>query len=400
MEQRPLDDDRVEPVGSEYQETRATPQSAGGFRLLIMQAVVALIVAFALIMFYGGNTFLTKSDFQTNIAPVTGDISALKASVLTLNQISTQVTQMNQTLNTLSQEMASLKSNLGNYATANQVNSLVSTGINPLQQSLNSLQNTVSKLPTSQPDLNPLKSQLDLLQKALDDLKGQVTVLQGKITATTAPPTITSFTPSSGAIGDSIVITGTNFANVLGVSFGGTSAASFTVNSATQITAVVGNGTTGVINVVTSGGSGASVSSLTFTGGSGTTTPTSGLVTVSYPTSAFPLLVSGSNAGNNFNITINNGLGKDIFNGQLQLTLQYIGLNPGDYTNQPLTASGVVWSPGSVGANSSLSIVGNTSLYISASGSKTLTVNFSIVAPSISGAYIKITAASFTGYTQ
>lgn len=55
-------------------------------------------------------------------------------------------------------------------------------------------------------------------------------------------PTITSFTPnnnSCGTVGTVVVITGTNFTGVTGVSFGGVPATVFTVNSATQITATV-----------------------------------------------------------------------------------------------------------------------------------------------------------------
>ncbi|MFM7251599.1 MAG: IPT/TIG domain-containing protein, partial [Ilumatobacteraceae bacterium] len=53
-------------------------------------------------------------------------------------------------------------------------------------------------------------------------------------------PTITSFTPMSGPTqgGTVVVITGTNFLGATGVKFGTRDAASFTVNSATQITAV------------------------------------------------------------------------------------------------------------------------------------------------------------------
>jgi uncharacterized delta-60 repeat protein len=79
-----------------------------------------------------------------------------------------------------------------------------------------------------------------------------------------APPTITSFTPSSGcASSTSVVITGTNFTGATAVSIGGTAVASFTVNSATQITATVGSGTTGLIVVTTPDGTGTSGSTFT-----------------------------------------------------------------------------------------------------------------------------------------
>jgi hypothetical protein len=62
-------------------------------------------------------------------------------------------------------------------------------------------------------------------------------------------PTITSFSPTSGATGASIVITGTNFTTATAVNFGGDAAASFVINSSTQITAIVDAGNSGSVAV-------------------------------------------------------------------------------------------------------------------------------------------------------
>jgi len=51
----------------------------------------------------------------------------------------------------------------------------------------------------------------------------------------TSVPSIGGFTPPQGAVGQSVVITGTNFTGATAVAFNGTSAA-FTVTSATRIT--------------------------------------------------------------------------------------------------------------------------------------------------------------------
>ena len=86
------------------------------------------------------------------------------------------------------------------------------------------------------------------------------------VTAPPAAPTITSFTPSSGAVGAQITITGTNFASVTSVKFNITLATSFTVDSATQIRATVPTGaTTGKISVTTAGGTATSVADFTVT---------------------------------------------------------------------------------------------------------------------------------------
>ncbi len=63
-------------------------------------------------------------------------------------------------------------------------------------------------------------------------------------------PTITSFAPTSGPVGTSVVITGTNFCGATTVLFNATAATTKTVNSGTQITALVPTGaTTGPIHV-------------------------------------------------------------------------------------------------------------------------------------------------------
>jgi hypothetical protein len=89
-------------------------------------------------------------------------------------------------------------------------------------------------------------------------------------------PTISSFTPTLGGTGTSVVITGTNFiSGATTVKFGGTDASSVTFNSATQITAVVGSGATGTVSVTTPGGT--AISSDTFT--VDTTPPSTAVVT-------------------------------------------------------------------------------------------------------------------------
>ena len=87
-------------------------------------------------------------------------------------------------------------------------------------------------------------------------------------------PTITSFAPTSGTAGASIIITGANLTGASAVSFGGTAAQSYQVNSAAQITAVVGAGTTGTISVTTPGGT-ATKDGFTFTTATSATSTTS-----------------------------------------------------------------------------------------------------------------------------
>lgn len=84
-------------------------------------------------------------------------------------------------------------------------------------------------------------------------------------TPTGTAPTISSFSPGSGAVGTSVTISGANFTGASAVRFNGT-AASYTVNSASQITATVPSGaTTGPISVVTASGTATSAGTFTVT---------------------------------------------------------------------------------------------------------------------------------------
>ena len=72
---------------------------------------------------------------------------------------------------------------------------------------------------------------------------------------TVLPPTISTFTPAIGPAGTTVLITGSYFTGITAVRFNGVDAASFTVNSATSITATVpATATTGTLAVVGTGG--------------------------------------------------------------------------------------------------------------------------------------------------
>ena len=87
-------------------------------------------------------------------------------------------------------------------------------------------------------------------------------VLAGLSLAAATTPTITSFTPTSGAAGTTVTLTGTNFTGATAVKFNGTVTSSYTVVSATLITAVAPTGvTTGKLSVTTAGGTNTSSSS-------------------------------------------------------------------------------------------------------------------------------------------
>jgi len=76
-------------------------------------------------------------------------------------------------------------------------------------------------------------------------------------------PTITSFAPTTAAVGTLISITGSNFNNTSAITLGGTPVTAFTVVSSTSIVAIVGNGSTGAVSLTTPGGT-ASLAGFTF----------------------------------------------------------------------------------------------------------------------------------------
>lgn len=81
-----------------------------------------------------------------------------------------------------------------------------------------------------------------------------------------AAPVITTFSPASGPVGTSVVISGTSFTGATAVTFNGKAAASFSVTSDTRITATVASGTTtGTIAVTTPVGTAASATNFIVT---------------------------------------------------------------------------------------------------------------------------------------
>ncbi|TAE31874.1 MAG: hypothetical protein EAZ92_02200, partial [Candidatus Kapaibacterium sp.] len=119
-------------------------------------------------------------------------------------------------------------------------------------------------------DGTPLAAQFSLLEGLTFNASGTLFLADAgnhnvrKITA--APPTISSFLPASAYPMQVVTVTGTNFAGTSQVQFGAVNAAWFTVDSPTQIRAVVPfTAVTSTISVIAPGGTATSGSSLTVT---------------------------------------------------------------------------------------------------------------------------------------
>ncbi len=116
------------------------------------------------------------------------------------------------------------------------------------------------------------------------------------ISAPLPPPTVSAIDPASGTTlgGTAVTITGTNFTGATGVTFGGTAATSFTVNSATRITATTPVHAAGAVDVAVTTPAGTA----TLTGGFTYVVPTPAITAVSPssgPTAGgTPVTITGS----------------------------------------------------------------------------------------------------------
>ncbi|HEY4149249.1 MAG TPA: IPT/TIG domain-containing protein [Chitinophagaceae bacterium] len=111
-------------------------------------------------------------------------------------------------------------------------------------------------------------------------------------------PAITSFAPAQAGPGQVVTINGSNFSGATGVDFGGIPATSFTIVSATRITAVVGAGASGNVTVTTPSGKGV-LSGFVHPGPSITS------ISPNYagPQSSTAITISGTNFNNLTSIT-------------------------------------------------------------------------------------------------
>jgi hypothetical protein len=118
-------------------------------------------------------------------------------------------------------------------------------------------------------------------------------------------PTVANVSPTSGGAGTTITIDGSNLTGATAVSIGGTPAASFQVESPTQITAVVPAGaTSGPISVSTPGRDATSPEDFAFIAREGSPHVTSITPSEGTTTGGTAVTITGSNFGLDANVTI------------------------------------------------------------------------------------------------
>lgn len=125
-------------------------------------------------------------------------------------------------------------------------------------------------------------------------------------------PVINSFTPANGTTGTSVIISGSHFTGTTSVKFGGIAASSFTVSNDSTITAIVGTGATGFIEVVNSSLGDTSLTGFTYipksTPAINIASSLSSFKTCSGISSTQNFAVSGSKLTSNVIITASNNL--------------------------------------------------------------------------------------------
>lgn len=101
-------------------------------------------------------------------------------------------------------------------------------------------------------------------QVTIRGLKGLLNTSDRFFIVKNAVPKVSSISPSTTGTGQTVTITGSGFTGATAVTLGGTAVTSFTVVSPTQITAVVGSGTSGNVAVTTPGGTTSQSVAFTF----------------------------------------------------------------------------------------------------------------------------------------
>ena len=170
--------------------------------------------------------------------------------------------------------------------------------------------------------------------------------LSVKVTGSTLVPSISGFSPASGITGSTVTITGSNLASASKVAVNGL-AATISLDTATQIKAIVPNGaSTGPISVTTAGGTGTSSSSFAATLSVTGFSPTSG---------GGGTLVTITGVGFNSSSTVK-------FNGTAAATVNHVSSTkltaavPAGATTGPITVTNTAAPTGTVRSASSYTV--------------------------------------------
>ena len=170
-------------------------------------------------------------------------------------------------------------------------------------------------------------------------------------------PVVSSFTPTSAALGNTVTITGTNFTGASAVSFGGVPAVSFIVLSSTQISAVVPATVAGPVSV-TKGGQTATKTGFYYLPLSGIITDFAGY----WPTTTVSNNVINPDDSHNLLAFTYNGITYSTGVNNGTLTGQGINYTAGDYRSLPVANIAGTNSGSSIYLAMANKVDGNTSV--------------------------------------
>jgi hypothetical protein len=153
-----------------------------------------------------------------------------------------------------------------------------------------------------------------------------------------------SFSPTSGPVGTNVSITGTNFTGATGVSFNGTAATVFSVNSDTSINATVPFGaTTGKVAVTTPDGTGLSAGTFTVVAAAGAPKITS--VLPGWGRKGSSITINGSNFVGVTSVKLGTVTASFTVNSAAKITAVVPTIATGKYKWSVTTAAGTASSP-------------------------------------------------------
>jgi hypothetical protein len=160
-----------------------------------------------------------------------------------------------------------------------------------------------------------------------------------------AAPTITSVSPTAGPTGGgtSVTVTGTNLTGATAVKFGASNASSFTVNSATQITATSPSGSAGTVDITatTVGGTSATSSNDQFTYVAAPVINSSLTASGTYGSAISTYTITATNTPTSYNATgLPPGLSVNTGNGQITGTPTATAGSPYSVTISATNAGG------------------------------------------------------------
>ena len=313
--------------------SRSSGGQGNGVRELAKMLLPAVAVGAVLYLLVLPGTYVTQSADKINqdgiVKLVTSVSDRLKGDEGTLATIATQLTSLGKDVKESQSSVSSMSSTVAK--------------ISSIQQSIDSLSPKINGLP-SQPDLTPLKTQLTALQTSLEAVKADVTSVKTDVAAlkaptvpVTTPPTLIGFSPIAGPPGTVVTITGTNFNGATGVTFGST-VATFTVNSATQITTSVPAGSaTGAVNVTTPAGT--ATSTTTFTVAGTVTPPSTGVTAAAFNSPMIFVKPTSAGMDKTFGIKlVNSTADKDLVYVRLTVKMTITNLDIFDANGVTLTS--------------------------------------------------------------